>query len=60
MTRIFCDRCGKEIKQNPEGIRGPLHVIRKPHPGIAEETKTHDLCEKCLNEFEAWFTMIFE
>jgi len=49
MIRVFCDKCGKEIDHNKEGINVDFN-----HYGVVkfrnnEESKEFQLCKTCAN-----------
>lgn len=54
MTKITCDKCGKEIIKFPwQNIIFPNYVItvvRSANSNI----ETVDLCSDCVKDFEAW------
>lgn len=70
MTRIYCDRCGKEIKDNERSAEveafyyscGPMNG-RRPLPGLPGDPiggGRMDLCEKCADELRTFLRPIEE
>ena len=51
MKRVYCDHCGKEIKNGSILVEiniGDTHIEK------------HDLCRKCVEEYITWCSDFFE
>ena len=54
MTKTFCDKCGKEIK-NPLYIYVPAKASWSKRAIDYQHVTDYMLCKKCLVSFAEWF-----
>lgn len=56
MNKIFCDRCGKEIKSHAAWLRHRVHYAETKLIlcGRADDF-WHDLCPNCEDSFTRWY-----
>ena len=57
MTRVFCDRCEKEIKRpfKVYTIISKLYYKRLFMLKNDEETVEHEICKECQESLEKWW-----
>ena len=55
MRKVFCDKCGEEIRGNSQDFRYSVKVYEQDMfpRGI-------DLCDNCRNAFEDWMDKFLE
>lgn len=56
MVRVFCDRCGVEIKK--EDIIKGEHGVESINSIVIDTIKIHserDVCEACMKSFDSWW-----
>ena len=59
MTKLFCDRCGMEIKIGKEnGENFPQYAIFRKNSRI--DMFGLDLCRTCMKSFDIWFNAFHE
>ena len=58
MTKTFCDKCGKEIK-NPFYIYVPAKASWSLQTINHQHVTSYMLCKKCLVSFSEWFGSTF-